>query len=81
MYPDNDVGWSIKVFILKRLCRFKNQCDPWIFPFGPRNMQGLVLDCIELVGLGGSWDLAYAKNSILQFFLKSKFVPVVIFQV
>ena len=52
-------GWRVNVWCLipRIVRRFKNQCDIWIFTVNPRHMQGLVLDCIDLIVLGDSWVL------------------------
>ena len=58
-------GVNVQRLMWRPVQRFKNQCDPWMFPVVPWKMQVLVLDFIELVGVGDSWVSEYAPNSIL----------------
>ena len=74
-------GVNVQRLMWRPVQRFKNQCDPWMFSVVTRQMQGLVLDCIELVGVRYSWVSAYVPNSILQCLLKSKIVSVMIVRV
>ena len=78
MWGEVGRGLNVRHLIRRPVGRFNNQYDPWIFLFGPRHIQGLVLDCIKLVRFGDLWVSEYAPNPILQCLLKSKVVLVMI---